>query len=94
MDKNERIVHLEELRKLKEEVIKESLEKINNEESQEQSNTNAKVKKLGTGTVTGGLNMYPEYEETKAGMVNVITLSILSFIFEVLFIYLSILIFK
>ena len=94
MDKNERIVHLEELRKLKEEVIRESNEKTSNESSTNQSNTSSKVKKIGAGTVTGGLNMYPEYEEKKAGMVNVITLSILSFIFEVLFIYLSILIFK
>ena len=94
MDKNERVIHLEELRKLKEEVIRESLEKTNNEESTNQANTSSKVKKIGAGTVTGGLNMYPEYEEKKAGMVNVITLSILSFMFEVLFIYLSILIFK
>jgi len=94
MDKNERIVHLEELKKLKEEVIKETLEKINTEETENQANTSAKMKKLGSGTVTGGLNMYPEYEEKKAGMVNVITLSILSFIFEVLFIFLSVMIFK
>lgn len=94
MDKNERVIHIEELRKLKEEVMKNSLEKINNEEIENQSNTNSKTKKMGVGNVTGGLNMYPEYEEKKAGMVNVITLSILSFIFEVLFIYVSILIFK
>ena len=94
MDNNERIIKIEELKKLKEEVIKEAKENIDNEEATNRENTSSKIKKIGTGSITNGLNMYPEFEEKKAGMINIITLSFLSFIFEILFIFLSIIIFK
>lgn len=94
MDNNERIIKIEELKKLKEEVIKEAKENIDNEEVTNRENTSSKIKKIGTGSITNGLNMYPEFEEKKAGMINIITLSLLSFIFEILFIFLSIIIFK
>ncbi|MBE6159649.1 MAG: hypothetical protein E7157_01220 [Lactobacillales bacterium] len=94
MDDNERIVRIEDLKKFREEILKEVVQTVNTEETSNQENITSKTKKMGVGNVTGGLNMYPEHEEKKTGMINVITLSILSFIFEVLFIYLSIIIFK
>lgn len=94
MDNNERIIKIEELKKLKEEVIKEAKENMDNEETTNIENKSSKIKKIGTGGITGNLNMYPEFEEKKAGMINIITLSLLSFIFEILFIFLSIIIFK
>lgn len=92
MDNNERIIKIEELKKLKEEVIN-NIEKEQNNSGNIQ-NTQSKTKTIGVGTSTGGLNMYPVYEEKKAGMMNVIFLAIMSFIFECIFLALSFKIFS
>lgn len=93
MDDNERLVKIEELKKAREELLKE-IDKQNDERSQESQNQNSFVKTIGTGNVTGGLNMYPVYDDKKAGMTNVVTLAILSFVFECLFIGISFMLFK
>lgn len=51
-------------------------------------------KKIGTGSLTGGLNMYPEYEQkntifNQQGITNFLMLGLITFFFEVMFILLS-----
>lgn len=56
--------------------------------------TNGYVKKLGTGSATGGLNMYPVYEKDNKGYSSILMLGLISFLFEILFLCISYFIFK
>lgn len=58
------------------------------------SQTKVSQKKIGTGTVTGGLNMYPEHHEQNSifnqhGIVNFLMLGFITLFFEVFFILIS-----
>lgn len=94
MDDNERLIQIEDLKKAKE-LLLEQIKDLepnwpDNEVKYEDSALSQEkqpVKSFGS-SITGGLNMYPDYEE-KAGKSNIILLSILSFIFEVLFLLLA-----
>ena len=97
---DERILNeldIEQLQKLREEIVRQELvnQELDKEDNNEtgKENSNSKVKSIGAGSITGGLSMYPVYDEKKAGKSNIILLSILSFIFEVLFIFLSLFIY-
>lgn len=91
---DERKLKVEELQKLKEELLNQDIQdNIKNEgESENKQNSNSKVKTLGSPR-TGGLSMYPVYDENNSGKLNIILLSVLSFFFETLFIILSIFIY-
>lgn len=56
--------------------------------------TNSHVKKIGTGSVNGGLNMYPVYDKDNKGYSSVLMLGLISFLFEILFLCISYFIFK
>lgn len=88
---DERKLEIEELKKLKEKLLN-TKDLNDNNESENKQNNNSKVKSLGS-PLTGGLSMYPVYDDKKAGKLNIILLSILSFFFEILFIILSIFIY-
>lgn len=57
-------------------------------------------KSLGTGNVTGGLNMYPEYQDkdegflfNQQGITNFFSLALITFSFSILFIIISLFIY-
>ncbi len=93
---DERILNemdIEQLKELREKILQQQLnnqEQDNSENKQQERNI---VKTIGAGNVTGGLSMYPVYDDKKAGKLNVFLLAILSFFFETFFIILSIYIF-
>ena len=98
---DERILNemdINELKQLRENILKEEMlkEQYNTEEqngSENNQEAKAAVKSIGAGSVTGGLSMYPVYDEKKAGKLNIILLAVLSFFFETLFILLSLFIY-
>lgn len=63
-------------------------------EDKKEGLTNSHVKKIGTGNVTGGLNMYPVYDKDNKGYSSVLMLGLISFLFEILFLCISYFIFK
>ena len=90
IDNNERILNIEDLSM--EELVQMRNQLLSNTEdieNTENQQTNTKVKSLGSGNITGGLNMYPEYDNNKAGMVNIISLAVVTFLCECLFLFIS-----
>ena len=69
-------------------------EKDEEKDDKKEGLTNSHVKKIGTGNVTGGLNMYPIYDKDNKGYSSILMLGLISFLFEILFLCISYFIFK
>lgn len=104
MDDNERIIRIEELKKLREQAIR-GMNFDNNQnqtyvDDNNQGNERGKMMVKTNGHVVGFdnspnnnmINNY--YSDKKAGMVNVLMLSIMTFVFECLFLFLSFMIYN
>ena len=95
MDDNERTLRIDEYKKLRDQLIHE----MNNDEPKGEiidfpsGDSSSKKKTLNNGHYKESNNQF-DYIDRKAGMVNVLTLSIFTFIFECLFIFLSFMIFN
>ncbi len=93
MNKDERNIKIEELLELKNELLKNSLNDDNNSNNKESSKM--LVKSNGKSVLPNEMiDNRIDYIDTKSGMVNVVLLSLITFIFEVLFISISIVLFK
>lgn len=101
MDDNERTIRLDEYKKLKEQLLHEM--EFNNQNNDNQNNiidfnggqSSSKVKSFNNGHYKeGNPNNLDYYSDRKAGMVNVLMLSIMTFVFECLFLFLSFMIYN
>ncbi len=95
MDDNERTLRIEEYKKLREQLISEmDMNTSIQNDDYGSGETSNKVKSLNNGHYKESKNPFDNFNDRKAGMVNVITLSIFTFVFECLFIFLSFVIFN
>lgn len=99
MDDNERTIRIDELYKYKEELLKginnNDIDKFNDDTSN--SKESAKVMVKSSGIVTGinsDNNLFSIPNDKKTGMVNVIMLATMTFVFESLFLFLSFMLYK
>ena len=94
MDDNERIIKIDEYKKIKEQLLREMYNEQNDNTSFNNGQSSSKIRSLNNGHYKENNNQYDYYADRKAGMVNVLMLSILSFIFECLFLFLSFVIYN
>lgn len=94
MDEFERKIKIKELMEIRNQLINN--EKIDfNQDNGNQNNERAKVRTKSNGKVTGIIEQPQVYTPfDKTGMVNIVTLSIITFVFECVFLFLSFMIFK
>lgn len=92
MDDNEKTLILDEYKKLKEQLLKEMDNQNNTFDSNGQSSN--KIKSYNNGHYKENKDIFDYYLDKKSGMVNVLMLSIITFIFECIFLFLSFMIYK
>ncbi len=90
MNNDERIIRINELKSLKENISKELLNK--NEDNKYGGESSGKVKTLSNGHYKESKEF--DYFDKKAGMINVLMLAVISFIFESLFLFILFMIFN